>query len=53
MQSDPWARKIIPPEVKQEMLERIMAMAGDQSVQRRIVEDLAVWDAEDLQVLGT
>lgn len=45
--------QILPPEVKQQMMERIIAMAGDQSVQRRIVEDLAVWNAEDLQALGT
>jgi ubiquinone/menaquinone biosynthesis C-methylase UbiE len=45
--------QILPPEVKQEMMERILLMAGDQSVQRRIVEDLAVWDAGDLQALGT
>jgi len=44
--------QIIPPEVKQQMLERILAMAGDQIVQRRIVEDLAVWDAGALQSLG-
>ena len=44
--------QIIPPEVKQQMLERILAMAGDQIVQRRIVEDLPVWDAGALQSLG-
>jgi ubiquinone/menaquinone biosynthesis C-methylase UbiE len=43
--------QIIPPEVKQQMLERIIAMAGVQSVQRRVVEDLAVWGADDLQAL--
>ena len=44
--------QIMPPEVKQQMLDRILEMAGDQVVQRRIVEDLAVWDAGDLQSLG-
>jgi hypothetical protein len=45
--------QIMPPEMKQQMMERILAVAGDRSVQRRIVEDLAVWDAGDLQALGT
>jgi ubiquinone/menaquinone biosynthesis C-methylase UbiE len=45
--------QIVPPEIRQQMLERVVAMAGTQSVQRRIVEDLAVWDAGDLQALGT
>ena len=43
----------MPPEMKQQMMERILSMAGDRIVQRRIVEDLAVWDAGDLQALGT
>jgi SAM-dependent methyltransferase len=44
--------QIVPPEVKREMLDRIVALAGGQSVPRRIVEDLAVWRADDLQALG-
>ena len=45
--------QIVPPEVKQQMLERIIAMTGVQKVQRRVVEDLAVWSADDLQALDT
>ena len=44
--------QIVPPAVKQEMLDRIIAIAGTQSVPRRIVEDLAVWRAGDLQALS-
>jgi SAM-dependent methyltransferase len=44
--------QIVPPAVKQEMLDRIVAMAGAQTVPRRIVEDLAVWRADDLQALN-
>jgi SAM-dependent methyltransferase len=43
--------QIVPPDVKQQMLERIIAMTGVQKVQRRIVEDLAVWGADDLQAI--
>lgn len=45
--------QIVPPEIRMQMLERIIAMTGTQSVRRRIVEDLVVWDAGDLQALGT
>jgi len=44
--------QLVPPEVERQMLERILAMTGAQAVQRRIVEDLAVWAAEDLRSLG-
>ncbi len=44
--------QIMPPEVRQEMLERIVAMTGTRTVQRRIVEDLAVWRADDLTDLA-
>jgi hypothetical protein len=43
--------QIVPPDVKRQMLERIIAMTGVQTVQRRVVEDLAVWGAGDLQAL--
>jgi SAM-dependent methyltransferase len=45
--------QMLPPDVKQQMLERIIAMTGVQTVQRRVVEDLAVWSADDLQALGS
>ncbi|MGA2666113.1 MAG: hypothetical protein ABSF83_14325, partial [Nitrososphaerales archaeon] len=44
--------QLVPPEIERQMLERIVTMTGAQSVQRRIVEDLAVWAAEDLRSLG-
>jgi ubiquinone/menaquinone biosynthesis C-methylase UbiE len=42
----PLGGQIVPPEYRQAMMERIIAMSGSQSVQRRIVEDLAVWNAD-------
>jgi len=43
--------QMVPPEMRRAMMERIIAMRGDQFVQRRIVEDLAVWRAEQLEGL--
>ena len=43
--------QMVPPEIQQQMMERILSMAAGQSVQRSIVEDLAVWNASDLQTL--
>ena len=44
--------QIMPPEVRQQMLDRLVAMAGVESVQRAVVEDLAVWSAADLEALA-
>jgi SAM-dependent methyltransferase len=44
--------QMIPPEIRQAMMERIIAMSGNQVVHRRIVEDLAVWKADQLESLG-
>jgi ubiquinone/menaquinone biosynthesis C-methylase UbiE len=44
--------QLIPPEIKEAMMQRILEMAGDQVVDRRIVEDLAVWKAEQFQSLS-
>ena len=43
--------QIVPPEIREQMLERIISMTGGQTVQRRVVEDLAVWSADDLSAL--
>jgi ubiquinone/menaquinone biosynthesis C-methylase UbiE len=43
--------QMVPPEMKRAMMERIIAMTGSQFVQRRIVEDLAVWKADQLEAL--
>jgi ubiquinone/menaquinone biosynthesis C-methylase UbiE len=45
----PFARQIIPPEMREAMMERIFEMGGGQEIQRRVVEDLVVWNAEDLR----
>jgi ubiquinone/menaquinone biosynthesis C-methylase UbiE len=45
--------QIVPPEIREQMFERIVAMAGDQVVHRRIVEDLGVWKAKDLEALDS
>ncbi len=42
----PFGGQLVPPEVKMAMMERVMAAAGSQTVQKRIVEDLAVWKAD-------
>jgi ubiquinone/menaquinone biosynthesis C-methylase UbiE len=44
--------QMMPPEIRQSMMERIIAMSGDRVVHRRIVEDLAVWKADQLESLG-
>ncbi|MDA4136523.1 MAG: methyltransferase domain-containing protein [Thaumarchaeota archaeon] len=44
--------QMIPPEIKHAMMERIIAMSVDRVVHRRIVEDLAVWKADQLESLG-
>lgn len=41
----PFGGQMVPPDVKAAMMERVMASAGSQTVQRRMVEDLAVWNA--------
>lgn len=47
----PIGANLIPPEMKRAMMERMIAMSGSQVVHRRIVEDLAVWDADQLKRL--
>jgi hypothetical protein len=37
--------------MKRAMMERIIAMTGSQFVQRRVVEDLAVWKADQFEAL--
>jgi len=45
--------QIVPPETRRAVAERILAMRAGQVVHRRIVEDLAVWEADQLVALGT
>ncbi len=45
------AAQIIPPEKKQAMMERILEMNRGNVVSRRVVEDLAVWKAEQFDAL--
>ncbi|MDG6926484.1 MAG: class I SAM-dependent methyltransferase [Nitrososphaerota archaeon] len=47
----PFASQIVPPAMREAMMERIFEVSGGQQVQRRIVEDLAVWRADDLQTI--
>ena len=47
----PFGGQIVPPEFKEQMMSRIMEMAGSQVVHRRIAEDLAVWSADQLSAL--
>jgi ubiquinone/menaquinone biosynthesis C-methylase UbiE len=44
--------QILPPQIQQQMFERLIAIQGGQTVHRRVVEDLAVWSADQLQALG-
>jgi SAM-dependent methyltransferase len=48
----PMAMQMVPPEMRRVMMERIIAMRGGQAVQRRIVEDLAIWKAAELEKLA-
>lgn len=47
----PFAFQMIPPEAKQAMIEQMIAMRGSE-VHRRIVEDVAVWKAEQFENLA-
>jgi len=44
--------QMVPPEIRRAMMERVVAMSGSQVVSRRIVEDLAVWRADQFELLG-
>ncbi len=43
------AAQMVPPEVRRAMMERVIAMSAGQVVHRRVVEDLAVWKADQFE----
>jgi SAM-dependent methyltransferase len=45
------AAQLVPPEVRRAMMERVISMSAGQVVHRRVVEDLAVWRAEQFEAL--
>lgn len=47
----PFGRQMVPPEIKTAMMERVMEAAGSQTVERKIVEDLAVWNADQFAAI--
>ena len=47
----PFGGQMVPEEIRRQMMDRIIAMSGSQVVHRRIVEELAVWRAEQLSAL--
>lgn len=46
------AAQMVPPEVRKAMLDRMIAMSGNQYVTRRVIEDLAVWRADQFDRLS-
>jgi ubiquinone/menaquinone biosynthesis C-methylase UbiE len=43
--------QMVPPEVRRAMMERIISRSSGQVVHRRVVEDLAVWKADQFEIL--
>jgi SAM-dependent methyltransferase len=43
--------QMVPPEMRRAMMDRILAMREGEVVHRRVIEDLAVWKAEQLESL--
>jgi len=43
--------QMVPPEIRRAMMERVISMSAGQVVQRRVVEDLAVWKADQLEAI--